>query len=341
MQRCLALAARGLGKVAPNPMVGCVIVYKDQIIGEGYHELYGGPHAEVNAINSVTDKSLLKKSTLFVNLEPCSHFGKTPPCADLIVEHKLKRVVIGCTDPNPQVAGKGAEKLRSAGIEVISGILEKECRELNRRFITFHEKRRPFIILKWAQTRDGFISRNYPFTKEDNWITGPESKRLVHQWRSEEPAIMIGTNTAILDNPELTVRLVQGENPLRVVIDEHLTIPLGHHLFSADSQTLIFTAIKAEAQEHITYIMTDFSRNILPFIMQTLHKRGILSLIVEGGAHLLNSFLEDELWDEARVFTGTKTFQSGLKAPVLAKEPLSIARISDDELRVFRNKSAL
>lgn len=341
MQRCLALAARGLGRVAPNPMVGCVIVYKDEIIGEGYHERYGGPHAEVNAINSVSDKSLLKKSTLVVSLEPCSHVGKTPPCADLIVSHKLKRVVIGCADPNPQVAGSGAAKLEKAGIEVISGVLEAASRELNRRFITFQEKQRPYIILKWAQTSDGFISRNYPFTRDDNWITAPASKKLVHQWRADEPAIMIGTNTAILDNPELTVRLVEGENPLRVVIDEHLAIPLSHHLFSEDSETLIFTAIKAEAQKHITYIKTDFSRNILPFVMQTLHGRGILSVIVEGGAHLLNSFLEDNLWDEARVFTGKKTFRSGLKAPAITAEPLSVLQYGDDELRTFRNKSPL
>jgi diaminohydroxyphosphoribosylaminopyrimidine deaminase / 5-amino-6-(5-phosphoribosylamino)uracil reductase len=341
MSRCLSLAARGLGKVAPNPLVGCVILHNDQVIAEGYHMAYGQPHAEVNAIAAVADKSLLAECTLVVNLEPCSHHGKTPPCADLIVAHRLKRVVIGCTDPNPLVAGKGIKKLQKAGIEVISGVLENECRELNRRFITFQEKKRPYIILKWAQTRDGFISRKYPFTKQDNWITCAESKKLVHRWRAEEPAIMIGTNTAILDNPELTVRLVEGENPLRVVIDEHLSIPLSHHVFSADSETLIFTAIKAAAQEHITYLKTDFSKNILPFVMHTLHERGVSSVIVEGGAHLLNSFLEDDLWDEARVFTGSKEFGEGLAAPAMPRGPASVSHCGDDELRIFRNGSFL
>lgn len=337
MERCLLLAQKGWPHVSPNPMVGCVIVHNDQTIGEGYHEIYGGPHAEVIAINSVQDKSVFPESTLYVSLEPCSHFGKTPPCADLIVSRKFKRVVIGCADPNPAVAGKGVAKLREAGIEVVENVLSDQCRELNKRFITYQEKKRPYIILKWAQTKDGFISRKYPFRKEDNWITSPESKKLVHAWRAEEQAIMIGTNTAILDNPELTVRLVRGENPLRVVIDEHLSIPVGHHVFSPESETMIFTAIKAENLNHVTYVKTDFSKNILPFVMQTLCGKNIISIIVEGGAHLLNSFIEDGLWDEARVFTGTKIFQDGVPAPVFSGKEMEIRNSGTDKLVIYRN----
>jgi diaminohydroxyphosphoribosylaminopyrimidine deaminase/5-amino-6-(5-phosphoribosylamino)uracil reductase len=339
MKRCLLLAAKGLGKVAPNPMVGCVIIHNNQVIGEGYHEQFGHPHAEVNAINSVADPSLLPESTLVVNLEPCSHHGKTPPCADLIIQKKIKKVVIGCTDPFPQVAGGGIKKLKKAGVEVVTDVLLEECRELNKRFFTFHEKKRPYIILKWAQTADGFISLKYPFSKEQNWITSVESKKLVHKWRAEEQAIMIGTNTAILDNPELTVRLAEGENPLRIVIDEHLTIPVSNHVFSPESNTWIFTALKAEAQEHITYFKTDFSRNILPYVMQTLYEHKIISLIVEGGAHLLNSFIEDGLWDEARVFTAQKNFSAGIAAPTIKGKEVSVLNYGGDQLRILKNQA--
>jgi len=337
MKRCLFLASHGLGKVAPNPMVGCVILHQGQVIGEGYHEQYGGPHAEVNAINSVADKDLLPESTLIVNLEPCSHQGKTPPCANLIIEKKIKRVIIGCEDPNPLVGGKGIEKLRAAGIEVITGVLRADCRELNKRFITYHEKKRPYIILKWAQTKDGFISLKAPLKKEDNWITSLESKKLVHQWRAQEQAIMIGTNTAILDNPELTVRLVEGENPLRVIIDEKLAIPFSSHIFSEDTETLVFTSLKAQDREHVKYLKTDFSRNILPFVMASLYERKINSIIIEGGAHLLNSFIEDSMWDEARVFTGDKFFKEGLRAPVVKGEEVSRISVGADELLLTRN----
>ncbi len=337
MRRCLLLATNGLGKVAPNPMVGCVIVHNNNIIGEGWHQQYGGPHAEVNAINSVTDKTLFPQSTLYVNLEPCSHKGKTPPCADLLVAHKIKRVVIGCTDTNPMVAGKGIKKLKKAGIEVIEDVLKEECRDLNKRFFTYFEKKRPYIILKWARTRDGFISRKAPFKKEENWITTPESKKLVHQWRAQEQAIMIGTNTAILDNPELTVRLVEGENPLRIVIDEKLTIPFSSHVFSPDTETLVFTSMNAQDSEHVKYVKTDFSKNILPFVMQCLYERKINSIIIEGGAHLLNSFIEDNLWDEARIFTGNKFFKSGLPSPLARGSEISTMTFGEDELRVLRN----
>ncbi len=337
MKHCLLLAAKGLGSVAPNPMVGCVIVHNGIVIGEGYHEQYGGPHAEVNAINSVADKSLLAQSTLIVNLEPCSHKGKTPPCADLIIEHKIKTVVIGCGDTNPLVAGKGINKLKKAGIEVVTDILKDECLELNKRFFTYHEKKRPYIILKWARTKDGFISKAPPFKKEENWITNEESKKLVHQWRAQEQAIMIGTKTALLDNPELTVRLAEGKNPLRVVIDENLVIPFSSHIFSEDTETLVFTSLNAQDRNHVSYFKTDFSKNILPQVMEVLYERKIISVIVEGGAHLLKSFIEDNLWDEARIFTGNKFFQSGLKSPLIKGKELFRLPVNGDELVNLKN----
>ena len=246
---------KGLGSVAPNPMVGCVIVHNDEIIGEGYHEFYGGPHAEVNAINSVKNKDLLKESTVYVNLEPCNHHGKTPPCSDLLVHHQVKRVVIGCVDSFEKVAGKGIEKLRSAGIDVITNVLEKECREINKRFFSFHEKKRPYIFLKWAQTKDGFISRNKEDIKgNNNWITCEESKTLVHQWRSEEGAILIGYNTALIDNPQLNTRLASGKNPLRIVIDNQLTLAESLHIFDNISNTIIFNSIENKKVEKTEWV---------------------------------------------------------------------------------------
>jgi diaminohydroxyphosphoribosylaminopyrimidine deaminase/5-amino-6-(5-phosphoribosylamino)uracil reductase len=337
MKRCLWLAAQGQDRVAPNPLVGCVIVFDNEVIGEGFHEQYGGPHAEVNAINNVLNKEMLAQSTLVVNLEPCSHKGKTPPCADLIIKNKIKRVVIGAPDTNPLVAGKGIEKLRKAGIEVITDVLKDDCRQLNKRFYTYHENKRPYIILKWAKTLDGFISRKPPFKKEDNWITSPESKKLVHQWRAQEQAIMIGTNTAILDNPELTVRLTEGENPLRIVIDENLAIPFSHHVFSEDTRTLVFTALMAQDREHVHYIKTDFSRNILPFVMETLYERKVISVIIEGGAYLLNSFIKSGLWDEARIFTGSKEFGAGLPSPAIEGRESYTMTLAGDTLLVLSN----
>jgi len=332
IKRCLLLAEKGLGSAAPNPMVGCVIVYDGKVIGEGYHQQYGGPHAEVNAINSVVDKNLLPESTLFVNLEPCSHYGKTPPCSDLIIEHKIKRVVIGCLDTNPLVAGKGIEKLKQAGIEVVTDVLKEECRALNKRFFTYHEKKRPYIILKWAQTQDGFISKNAPFTKEENWISSEESKKLVHLWRGQEQAIMIGTNTALLDNPQLTVRLAEGKNPLRVVIDGELKIPDTNAVFSADAQTIVFTEKKCADKQNIKYHQIDFTKNILPQILENLYAEKIISVIVEGGAKLLQSFIRENLWDEARIFTGNKIFKEGVKAPVITGNEISKMKIAEDTL---------
>ncbi|MGZ3865945.1 MAG: bifunctional diaminohydroxyphosphoribosylaminopyrimidine deaminase/5-amino-6-(5-phosphoribosylamino)uracil reductase RibD, partial [Bacteroidia bacterium] len=293
MRQCLLLAAKGLGNVAPNPMVGCVIVHEGNVIGEGYHMQYGGPHAEVNAINSVEDKSMLPESTVYVNLEPCSHYGKTPPCSDLLVKYKVKKVVIGSLDTNPFVAGKGIEKLKQNGIDVVTDVLKDECRELNKRFFTFQEKKRPYIILKWAETKDGFISKKQPVSKEENWITGEESKKLVHLWRTQEQAILIGTNTALYDNPLLTARLVNGKNPLRLVIDRYQRVVGDFHVFSPEATTIIFTEKGGVKHDKAEYVQLNFSQNVLTQILEVLYKKNISSVIVEGGAQLLQSFINE------------------------------------------------
>lgn len=338
MRRCLELAERGLGYVAPNPMVGCVIVHHEKIIAEGYHQKYGEAHAEVNALKHISDESILPECTLYVSLEPCSHYGKTPPCSDLIIAKKIKKVVIGCTDSNPLVAGKGIEKLSAAGIEVITGVLEKEGRELNKRFFTFFEKKRPYIILKWAQAKDGFISRNAPFTREENWITGVESQRLVHEWRAQEQAILVGTNTALADNPQLTVRLAEGKNPLRVLIDKNLRTPATNTIFSPAAETLVFNAISDKKGNNVTFKKIAFSQDIIPQILDELYHRKIISIIIEGGTHTLQSFISQGLWDEARVFEGNKIFSEGIKAPVFpaSAKPVSTKLIGEDVLFIYR-----
>ena len=335
MQHCLKLAAKGLGNVAPNPMVGCAIVHNNVIIGEGYHQKYGEAHAEVNAIASVINKNLLSESTVYVNLEPCSHQGKTPPCSDLLIKHKVKRVVIACLDTNPLVAGKGIAKLRNAGIEVVTGILEKEARELNKRFFTYHEKKRPYNILKWAQTKDGFISKLPPFIREENWITNNESKKLVHTWRAQEQAILVGTTTALLDNPALTVRLTEGKSPIRILIDRELKVPSINPIFSDVAEVIVFTEKKEVSVNNITYHQIDFEKDIVPQILNYLYEKNISSLIVEGGTHTLQSFIDKNLWDEARVFTGNKYFQSGIKAPLINSSKSTSQIIRDDELTIF------
>lgn len=339
MKRCLELAAKGLGNVAPNPMVGSVIVLDGEIIGEGYHRQYGQAHAEVNAINSVENKELLKKATLYVNLEPCSHFGKTPPCADLIVEHKIPYVVIGIIDSNSMVSGRGIEKLVKAGIDVKTGILEQECKELNKRFFTYHEKKRPYIILKWAQTADGFIDarRTEDSTEKAIQISNPESKKRLHTWRSEEQAIMVGTNTALLDNPSLTVREVQGKNPLRITFDKWLRIPKEYHLFDKNTATLIFTAQTVTSENNLEFVTIDFEKDIIPQVLYELYKRNIQSVIVEGGSQLLNSFIDDAMWDEARVFISTQKIEKGVNAPVLKASAISKENISGDQLLIYLN----
>jgi diaminohydroxyphosphoribosylaminopyrimidine deaminase/5-amino-6-(5-phosphoribosylamino)uracil reductase len=337
MHRCFELAEKGLGSVSPNPMVGSVIVAGDKIIGEGYHEKYGASHAEVNAINSVKHKDLIKGSTLYVNLEPCSHHGQTPPCCDLLIEKGIRKVVISNTDTNPLVGGKGIEKLRVHGIEVIVDVLAHEGYELNRRFFTFHEKHRPYVILKWAQTADGFISR-YPVPdKERNWISGRESKKLTHTWRAEEQAIMIGTNTALNDDPELTTRLVEGENPIRIVIDKNLAIPATAKIFRDDSRVLVFTQEQSKISGHIEYVHIQFSGNDVPVILEKLYQRNILSVIVEGGSILLNSFIGSGQWDETRVFVAPSTFGNGIKAPAFGLEGKKFIEVGEDRLLVERN----
>lgn len=338
MQRCLELALLGMGEVAPNPMVGCVIVHEGKIIGEGYHRKYGGPHAEVNAIHSVKNRDLLAESTLYVSLEPCAHFGKTPPCSDLIIENKIPKVVIGTIDPFAKVAGKGIERMQKAGIEVEVGILEKESRRLNRRFFTFHEKKRPYIILKWAQTLDGFIDTDRTETQHPTWITNAFAKRLVHKQRSEESSILIGTNTAEFDNPSLTVREWSGNQPIRMVIDRIGRLSPELHIFDRKAPTWVFTELEKEDSENLRYIQLDFSRNILPQLLSELYQRDVLSVIVEGGSELLNSFLELKLWDEAFVYTGNQFFGKGVAAPNILGKTIAYNKLDDCKLHVLKNK---
>lgn len=337
MQQCLLLASKGFGKVAPNPMVGSVIVCDGKIIGEGFHQRFGQAHAEVNAISAVENKELLLKSTLYVNLEPCSHYGKTPPCADLIIEHNIPNVVIGCRDVNSVVNGRGFEKLINAGVNVMEDVLKDECKKLNKRFFTFHEKKRPYIILKWAQTSDGFIDakRDEQNPGKALQISNAESRKLLHRWRSQEHAIMVGTNTALLDNPQLTVREWQGENPLRITIDKWLRIPKQYHLFDKSTPTLIFTALEEPSVNNLEFVKIDFDKAIIPQVLEELYKHTIQSLLVEGGEQLLNSFIEIDMWDEARVFVSDKKIEKGVKAPVLNTNAISKEDINGDKLLTF------
>ncbi len=340
MQRCFQLAISGAGNVAPNPMVGAVLVHNDTIIGEGYHQYYGGPHAEVNCINSVLpqNRTLIKQSTLYVSLEPCAHYGKTPPCADLIIEHHIPEVIIGCRDSYAEVAGKGIEKLKGAGISVTVGVLENEARALNKRFFCYHEKKRPYIILKWAQTADGFIANT---DRSRLLISNNSTNRQVHRWRSEEAAIMVGTYTAMYDNPSLTVRLVPGNNPLRIVIDNDLKLPASLHLFNQQVKTIVFNTIKEDASGNLQYIKTS-GRHDLHSILDTLYQMRVQSLLVEGGAGLLQSFISNNFWDEARVITNN-TLQAGegIAAPVLQGEMfLHSEKILTDTIQYFQNVNA-
>ena len=335
---CLQLAKQGLGKVSPNPLVGCVIVKDGKVIGQGYHEYYGGPHAEVNAINNIQDQSLLKGSTLYVNLEPCSHYGKTPPCADLIIKHKIGKVVIGCVDTYHEVCGRGIEKLSNSGIDVVVGVLEKKSQELNKRFFTFHSKKRPFIILKWAETKDGFIDIDRNTTEKiDNWITLLDAKILVHHWRAEEQAIMVGTNTALNDNPKLTVREAEGINPIRIVLDMSLRLPENIHLFDKSTPTLVFNSQKNEKTKNLELIKINKDQNLITQILEILYLRNIQSLIIEGGAQLINTFINQNTWDEARVFKGEKKFKKGLPAPKINSIPIFTLQIESDLLNTYVN----
>lgn len=337
IQRCIDLALKGIGTVAPNPMVGAVIVHNGIIIGEGFHEAYGQAHAEVNAINVVKDQSKLKDSTIFVSLEPCAHFGETPPCSDLIVQKRFKHVVIGCVDPNSKVAGKGIEKLKNAGIKVSVGILENECRELNKRFFTFHEKERPYVILKWAQTKDGFIDKNRSDNDSGvNWITQAETKKLVHQWRSEEAAILVGKKTALIDNPSLTVREVEGNNPIRIVLDSNLEVPSTNAIFSSDSPTIVFNTLKRDVTDSVEWIVVD---KITPSaVLSELYRKNILSVFIEGGKQVLESFITEGCWDEARILIGTSEWKEGVEAPIVLSDDTQEYFYGKDMVRTIYNR---
>lgn len=359
--RCLQLAQKGIGLVAPNPMVGAIVVHQNRIIGEGWHQQYGQAHAERNAIANIDpkDKHLLPEATLYVNLEPCAHYGKTPPCADFIIECGIKRVVVGCGDPFLQVAGKGIEKLNKAGVEVITHLLNKESEWFNRRFITFQQQQRPYIILKWAQTQNAYFAPN---NQTQQWISNQQAKMVSHQWRTEESAIMIGTNTAIIDNPQLNARLWQGKQPIRLLIDRHLSLPKHLHLFNNSQKTLVFTEKNANklpetTQKHLPFsththkhpkdntnnqlqiISLDPQPDLLPQIWQYLYQQNIQSVIVEGGAALLNSIIKNNTWDEARLFIAPTIWQSGIYAPTLPSSAQLIEQynIGNNLLKIITN----
>lgn len=326
INRCIELAKNGLGTTYPNPLVGSVIVYNNEIIGEGWHQKAGEPHAEVNAIHSVKDKSLLSKATIYVSLEPCSHFGKTPPCCDLIIANDIPNVVIGTMDPFAKVAGNGIKKLLEAGKKVTIGILEDECNELNKRFFTFHTKKRPYIILKWAESQDGFIASLTKEKKAPVWITNEFSRQLVHKWRSEEQAILVGTNTVLEDNPTLTVRDWTGNNPIRIVLDQKNRIPKESPIFDTQANTLLISKDTINFKNAIASEIADF-----------LFKNEIQSVIIEGGRQTLQTFIDADIWDEARVFKGITTFKNGTSAPEIRAINTKKEQLLEDELITFLN----
>lgn len=335
IRRCFELAKKGLGNTSPNPLVGSVVVHNDRIIGEGYHKKAGTAHAEVNAIASVEDTALLPGSTIYVNLEPCSHQGLTPPCADLIIEKNIARVVISNLDPNPVVSGNGVSRLKQAGIEVITGVLEAEGDELNRRFFTLHRYKRPYVILKWAQSEDGFIDKD---RDEDEkgvfWISSPDTQRLTHQWRAHEDAILVGNRTVMIDDPSLTTRQVHGSDPIRVVIDPNDKIVGEFKVFDGSAPTLIFNSGKIISGAD----SVEYSSGSVEDILKELGSRQVTSVIVEGGKATLISFIESGLWDEARVITGSSSLGKGLKAPQLDTKPVKSNTFAGDTINIYRNK---
>lgn len=361
IKRCIEIGKNGLGTTAPNPMVGCVIVHNEQIIGEGYTSPYGGNHAEINALNSVVDTSLLKDSTLYVTLEPCSHFGKTPPCADAIIRHNILKVVIGTMDTHSKVAGKGIEKLKASGCEVIVGVLEDECKTHHKRFFTFHNKQRPYIILKWAESADGFIAPKTKNEQKPVWITNEISRQVVHKWRAEEQSILVGTNTVVEDNPSLTVRDWRGKNPIRVILDRQMKLLKESSVFDNSVETILISTkdkvvqSKKEARTwdpnwdnpqveavystnwQLDFIDWEQSHRIAEQIGKLLHKRQINSVIIEGGRQTLQTFIDENIWDEARVFSGNAVFKEGVKAPKFNAKLISEIKIMDDVLKIYRN----
>ncbi len=336
MQRCLDLARNGAGTVSPNPMVGSVIVHNNKIIGEGWHYKSGMPHAEVNAINSVKDDALLKESTIYVSLEPCSHYGKTPPCANLIIDKEIPNVVVACLDPNPAVAGSGVNRMEEAGIKVITGVLEKEALEVNRKFITYHQKKRPFITLKWAQSTDGFMDIDRSKGVGGQFmISGQESKVFVHKLRTEHDAILIGTNTALNDDPQLSVREFTGKSPIRLILDRHQRLPQTLKVFSDGSPTLHFVAEKNKkrANDSIEITDPDFVKGVLEYCYNT----GIQSILVEGGSAILGAFIQSDYWDEAFVISAPKKMGSGLVAPLISGAIAGVQHMGNDLITSYRN----
>lgn len=330
MRRCLQLAALGKGRVAPNPLVGAVIVHNGHVIGEGYHEQFGQAHAEVNAVASVKDPSLLSESTIYVSLEPCAHYGKTPPCADLLVAKRFKRVVVGTLDVNAQVYKKGIKRLEDAGIEVTVGVWEAECWALNRPFFTFHAEKRPYVLLKWAQTKNGLLDNAAGEPGEVSWISAPETQVLVHHWRSEHPAILVGKNTVLNDNPSLTVRAVEGNNPVRVLLDSHNAIGDDAAIKNAEAETIVLNLERNERVNTVHYVKLD---ELSPAaILAELYARSIQSVLIEGGAQTLQSFIDAGLWDEARVITGRSVFETGTAAPRIDGEKNAQKTFYGDEI---------
>ena len=365
MQRCIELALLSSGRVAPNPVVGAVLVHGDRIIGEGFHQYFGGPHAEVNCIHSVRedDKRLISEAILYVSLEPCAHFGKTPPCADLIINNNIKKVVVGCRDPFKEVNGKGIEKLQGAGVEVITGVLERECRELNKRFFTFQEAHRPYVTLKWAQTQNAKISAATisPITpdngssRRDNaskrlYISNEYTNRLVHKWRREEASILVGTNTALMDDPNLTNRYWPGNSPIRLVVDMDLKLPSGLKMFSDNiSYTIIFNSKQHELpgftipskSAGVGFYQVTYDVSLVHQIVHALYQLNVQSVLIEGGAKLLQAFIDEGMWDEARVITNTELqISNGLASPSLKNHKLVREdRIMSDQIHYFANRS--
>jgi len=343
IQRCIELALNGAGYVSPNPLVGAIIVHNEKIIGEGWHKKFGESHAEVNAINSVEDKNILSASTLYVNLEPCCHQGKTPACCDLIIKNRFQKVVVGMTDPFEKVLGEGVKKLRAAGIEVVENILQKKCEELNKRFITFHAKKRPYIILKWTQTLDGFIAPDISKMSAEEFenkrhITGFVVQKLVHKWRSEEDAILVGTNTAMHDNPALNVRSWNGKNPARIIIDRNLRLPRSLKIFDQTQPTIIFNYRKKDStQSNLNFISIDFTKDISSQIIEKLFSLNIQSLIIEGGTKTLETFINSGLWDEAQLFISPKILCDGIKAPTISGKIIHQNKIDGVRLTIYSN----
>ncbi|WP_405568396.1 bifunctional diaminohydroxyphosphoribosylaminopyrimidine deaminase/5-amino-6-(5-phosphoribosylamino)uracil reductase RibD [Polaribacter sp. Asnod6-C07] len=354
IKRCLQIAKNGIGTTRPNPSVGALIVLNNKIIAEGFTSKYGKSHAEVNAVNAVNDKSVLRDATIYVTLEPCSHFGKTPPCADLLAKHKFKNVVIGCKDTNDLVAGKGIERIQKAGINVIIGVLEDECREHHKRFFTVQDKKRPYIILKWAETKDGFVAPLEKDSQAPVWISNKYSQQIVHKLRAKEHAILVGTNTVIADNPKLNVRTWSGNNPIRIVLDKNLRIPKEANIYDKSVKTIILCDVKSlalkksdfinnvslidETKEHqLVFESINFNQNLAQEICDVLQKHKIQSVIIEGGTQTLQTFIDANLWDEAKVFIGDNTFKTGIKSPILSAKFTSERKIKKDILKIYNN----